>query len=65
MKQNNFIRQTHFIGVLLPKYLEEGLENCRKYMNRTYGCKSGYNAKLGPQRRKFLKKIHDYAGYRR
>lgn len=23
------------------------------------------NAKLGPQRRKFLKKIHDYAGYRR
>ena len=42
MKQKYFIQQTHFIGVLLPKDLEETLENCRKYMNRTYGCKSGY-----------------------
>ena len=42
MKQKYFIQQTHFVGVLLPKDLEETLENCRKYMNRTYGCKSGY-----------------------
>lgn len=42
MKQKYFIQQTHFIGVLFHKDLEETLENCRKYMNRTYGCKSGY-----------------------
>lgn len=42
MKQNHFIQQTHFIGVLLPEDLEETLENCRNYMNRTYGCKSGH-----------------------
>lgn len=42
MKQNNFPRQTHFIGVLLPEDLEATLENCRRYMNTAYGCKSGY-----------------------
>ena len=35
-------RQTHFIGVLLPDDLARAVEECRRYMNRTYGCRSGY-----------------------
>ncbi|MCR5062164.1 MAG: 2'-5' RNA ligase family protein [Treponema sp.] len=42
MKQKNFIQQTHFIGVLLPEELTLTLEDCRRYMNEAYGCKSGY-----------------------
>lgn len=42
MKQHNFPQQTHFIGVLLPENITHILEDCRRYMNRTYGCKSGH-----------------------
>ena len=35
-------RQTHFIGVLLPDDLTCVVEECRRYMNRTYGCRSGH-----------------------
>ena len=42
MQKNPSIRQTHFIGVLLPDDLARAVEECRRYMNRTYGCRSGY-----------------------
>lgn len=35
-------RQTHFIGVLLPDDLTRSVEECRRYMNWTYGCRSGH-----------------------
>lgn len=46
MRQNNFPKQTHFIGVLLPDDLTLTLEDCRRYMNQTYGCKSGYGTPI-------------------
>ena len=42
MKQHSFPQQTHFIGVLLPEDITLTLEDCRRYMNKTYGCKSGH-----------------------
>lgn len=42
MQKNPSIRQTHFIGVLLPDKLTRMLEECRRYMNRLYGCISGH-----------------------
>ena len=42
MQKNPSIRQTHFIGVLLPDELTRMLEECRCYMNRLYGCISGH-----------------------
>ena len=42
MQKNPSIRQTHFIGVLLPDELTRMLEECRRYMNRLYGCMSGH-----------------------
>lgn len=42
MQKNPSIRQTHFIGVLLPDELTHMLEECRRYMNRLYGCMSGH-----------------------
>ncbi|MBQ6566673.1 MAG: 2'-5' RNA ligase family protein [Treponema sp.] len=46
MKQGNrkspFPQQTHFIGVLAPDDITLTLEDCRRYMNETYGCKSGH-----------------------
>ena len=42
MKQNNFSQQTHFIGVLLPEDITLTLEDCRRYMRKAYGCKSGH-----------------------
>lgn len=41
-KKNVFPQQTHFIGVLLPDNLTSMVEECRRYMNRTYGCRSGH-----------------------
>ena len=41
MKQTNIPQQTHFIGVLLPEDITLTLEDCRRYMNEVYGCKSG------------------------
>ena len=46
MKPNNFIQQTHFIGVLLPEDLTLTLEDCRRYMNEAYGCKSGHGTPI-------------------
>ncbi|MBP5695254.1 MAG: 2'-5' RNA ligase family protein [Treponema sp.] len=46
MRQNNFPKQTHFIGVLLPDDLTLTLEDCRRYMNQAYGCKSGYGTPI-------------------
>ena len=46
MKKNDFIQQTHFIGVLLPEDLTLTLEDCRRYMNEAYGCKSGYGTPI-------------------
>ena len=42
MQKNPSIRQTHFIGVLLSDELTRMLEECRRYMNRLYGCMSGH-----------------------
>ena len=41
MKQKSVPQQTHFIGVLLPEDITLTLEDCRRYMNEVYGCKSG------------------------
>ncbi|MCR5319190.1 MAG: 2'-5' RNA ligase family protein [Treponema sp.] len=41
MKQNSFVRQTHFVGVLLPDDLTLTLEDCRRYMREAYACRSG------------------------
>ncbi len=38
--------QTHFVGVLLPDDLTLTLEDCRRYMNRTYGCRSGHGTPI-------------------
>ena len=46
MKNNNNIQQIHFIGVLVPKDITVPLEDCRRYMNETYGCKSGYGTPI-------------------
>lgn len=45
-KNNNFTQQTHFIGVLVPEDITLTLEECRSYMNQTYGCKSGYGTPI-------------------
>ena len=44
--QNNFTQQTHFIGVLLPEDITLTLEDCRRYMNQAYGCKSGHKTPI-------------------
>lgn len=41
-----FPQQTHFIGVLLPDDITSTLEDCRRYMSHTYGCKSGYRTPI-------------------
>lgn len=46
IKNKNFIQQTHFIGVLVPEEITHTLEDCRKYMNHTFGCKSGYGTPI-------------------
>ena len=46
MKHNNFPEQTHFVGVLLPDDITLTLEDCRRYMNEAYGCKSGYGTPI-------------------
>ena len=46
MKHNNVPQQTHFIGVLLPEDITLTLEDCRRYMNETYGCKSGHGTPI-------------------
>ncbi len=46
MKQNHFPQQTHFIGVLLPEDITLTLEDCRRYMHGTYGCKSGHGTPI-------------------
>lgn len=46
MKTNNFPQQTHFIGVLLPEDITLTLEDCRRYMNEAYGCKSGHGTPI-------------------
>ncbi|MBR0032751.1 MAG: 2'-5' RNA ligase family protein [Treponema sp.] len=46
MKSNNFSNQTHFIGVLLPEDTTLSLEDCRRYMNEAYGCKSGHRTPI-------------------
>lgn len=49
MKNNNnkpFPQQTHFLGVLIPEDLTLTLEDCRRYMNEAYGCKSGYGTPI-------------------
>ena len=46
MKQTNIPQQTHFIGVLLPEDITLTLEDCRRYMNKTYGCKSGHGTPI-------------------
>lgn len=39
---SSFPAQTHFLGVLLPEDITSTLEDCRRYMNNNYGCRSGY-----------------------
>ena len=46
MKQNNIPQQTHFIGVLLPEDITLTLEDCRRYMRESYGCKSGHRTPI-------------------
>ncbi|WP_432916601.1 2'-5' RNA ligase family protein [Treponema socranskii] len=40
------IRQTHFIGVLVPENLLVPLEACRAWMRARFGCKSGQGTPL-------------------
>lgn len=42
----NFPQQTHFIGVLVPDEIAAKLEECRRYMNEKYGCKSGFKTPI-------------------
>lgn len=47
MKQSqNFPQQTHFIGVLTPEDITITLEDCRRYMNEAYGCRSGHSTPI-------------------
>ncbi len=47
MKQsNNFPQQTHFIGVLASEDITATLEDCRRYMNEAYGCRSGHSTPI-------------------
>ena len=46
MKQKGIPQQTHFIGVLLPEDITLTLEDCRRYMNEVYGCKSGHGTPI-------------------
>ena len=46
MKQHDFPQQTHFIGVLLPEDITLTLEDCRRYMNEVYGCRSGHSTPI-------------------
>ena len=46
MKHNNMPQQTHFIGVLLPENITCRLEDCRRYMNKAYDCKSGHGTPI-------------------
>ena len=43
---SSFPMQTHFLGVLLPEDITSTLEDCRRYMNRNYGCRSGYGTPI-------------------
>ncbi len=42
----NFMQQTHFAGVLPPEHISLTLQNCRRYMNEKYGCKSGHSTPI-------------------
>ena len=46
MKQQNNFLQTHFIGVLLPEDITLTLEDCRRFMNQKYGCRSGHRTPI-------------------
>ena len=39
-------QQSHFLGVLIPEDITLILEDCRRYMNEAYGCKSGYGTPI-------------------
>lgn len=39
-------QQSHFLGVLIPEDITLTLEDCRRYMNEAYGCKSGYRTPI-------------------
>lgn len=39
-------QQSHFLGVLIPEDITLTLEDCRRYMNEAYGCKSGYGTPI-------------------
>ena len=43
---SSFPAQTHFLGVLLPDDITSTLEDYRRYMNRNYGCRSGYGTPI-------------------
>lgn len=45
-KNKKYLQQTHFIGVLVPEDITLTLEDCRRYMNESYGCKSGYGTPI-------------------
>ena len=42
----NFPQQTHFIGVLASEDITATLEDCRRYMNEAYGCRSGHSTPI-------------------
>ncbi|MBR7064410.1 MAG: 2'-5' RNA ligase family protein [Treponema sp.] len=49
MKKHNasqFFSQTHFIGVIPSEEITFTLEDCRRYMRETYGCKSGHGTPI-------------------
>lgn len=39
-------QQSHFLGVLITEDITLTLEDCRRYMNDAYGCKSGYGTPI-------------------
>ncbi|NLK45986.1 MAG: 2'-5' RNA ligase family protein [Treponema sp.] len=45
-KRNTFPQQTHFLGVIVPDDITSTLEDCRRFMNRKYGCKSGHSTPI-------------------
>lgn len=40
--KHNLPHHTHFIGIPVPQELEDTVFECRNYMHKVYGCKSGY-----------------------
>lgn len=43
---NQITEQTHFIGIIVPEFLADLLQQCRVWMQNQYGCRSGYGTPI-------------------